>query len=94
MGHTVLSQYLEEMIESEELWIRAAQRELRKGGNYQQLASEFGLHEDQKDVVGCKGRLEHSEMVHEAKETIIPPKNTDSQYYRFRSVALKFCTMV
>ncbi|KAK2547117.1 hypothetical protein P5673_033111 [Acropora cervicornis] len=41
---------LEEMVESEELWIRAAQRELRKGGNYQQLVSKFGLHEDQKGV--------------------------------------------
>ena len=65
---------LEEMIESEELWRRAAQRKLRKGGNYQQLASKFGLHEDQRDVIRCKGRLEHSEMVHEAKEPIIPPK--------------------
>ena len=46
---------LEEMIESEELWRRAAQRKLRKGGNYQQLASKFGLHEDQRDVIRCKG---------------------------------------
>ena len=58
----------------EKLWRRAAQRKLRKGGNYQQLASKFGLHEDQRDVIRCKGRLEHSEMVHEAKEPIIPPK--------------------
>ena len=65
---------LEEMIESEDLWIRAAQRELRKGGSYQQLASKFGLHEHQKSVIRCKGRLEHSEMVHEAKEPIILPK--------------------
>ena len=65
---------LEEIVESEELWIRAAQRELREGGNYQQLASKFGLHEDQKGVIRCKGQLEHSEMVHEAKEPIILPK--------------------
>ena len=65
---------LEEMVKSEELWIRAAQQELRKGGNYQQLASKFGLQEDQKGVIRCKGRLEYSEMVHEAKELIILPK--------------------
>ncbi|XP_068703996.1 uncharacterized protein [Montipora foliosa] len=65
---------LEEKVEAEELWIRAAQRELRKGGSYQQLASKFGLPEDQKGVIRCKGRLEHSEMVHEAKEPIILPK--------------------
>ena len=65
---------LEEIVEPEELWIRAAQRQLREGGNYQQLASKFGLHEDQKGVIRCKGRLEHSEIVHEAKEPIILPK--------------------
>ena len=42
---------LEEMVESEELWIRAAQLELRKGVNYQQLAPKFGLQEDQKGVI-------------------------------------------
>ena len=30
---------------SEELWIRAAQRDLRKAENYQQLVSKFGLQE-------------------------------------------------
>ena len=65
---------LEEIVESEELWIRMAQRELRKGENYQQLVSKFGLQEDQKGVIRCKGRLEYSEMVHETKEPIILPK--------------------
>ena len=65
---------LEEIVESGELWIRMAQRELRKGENYQQLVSKFGLQEDQKGVIRCKGRLEYSEMVHETKEPIILPK--------------------
>ena len=65
---------LEEIVESEELWIRMAQRELRKGENYEQLVSKFGLQEDQKGVIRCKGRLEYSEMVHETKEPIILPK--------------------
>ena len=65
---------LEEMVESEELWIRTAQRELRKGENYQQLVSKFDLQEDHKGVTRCKGRLEYSEMVHETKEPIILPK--------------------
>ena len=33
---------MEEIVESEELWIKMAQRELRKGENYQQLVSKFG----------------------------------------------------
>ena len=68
---------LEERVESEELWIKMAQRELRKGENYQQLLSKFGLQEDQKSVIRCKGRLEYPEMVHETKEPITLPKNTD-----------------
>ena len=47
---------------------------MRKGENYQQLVSKFGLQEDQKGVIRCKGRLEYSEMVHEMKEPIILPK--------------------
>ena len=65
---------LEEIVESEELWIRTAQRELRKGENYQQLVSKFGLQEDHRGVIRCKGPLENSEMVHETKEPIILPK--------------------
>ena len=65
---------LEEIVESETLWIRTAQRELRKGENYQHLVSKFGLQEDHKGVFRCKGRLEYSEMVHETKEPIILPK--------------------
>ena len=68
---------MEEIVESEELWIKMAQRELRKGENYQQLVSKFGLQEDQKSVIRCKGRLEYPETVHETKEPITLPKNTD-----------------
>ena len=45
---------LEEIVESEELWIRKAQRELRMWENYQQLVSKFGLQGDQKGVIRCK----------------------------------------
>ena len=68
---------LEEIRESENEWIMAAQRELKQDSNYQQLVSKFGLREDRKGLVRCKGRLEYSDLESETREPIILPKKHD-----------------
>lgn len=65
---------MEEIRESENEWIMAAQRELKQDSNYQQLVSKFGLREDEEGLVRCKGRLEYSDLECETREPIILPK--------------------
>ena len=65
---------LEEIVASENEWVRAAQRELKHGDNYQQLVAKFGLEKDDDDIVRCKGRLEFLELPPETKEPVILPK--------------------
>ena len=65
---------LEEIVAAEREWIKAAQRELRQGANYQQLISKFGLTEDNEGMLRCKGRLEYSDLPPETREPIILPK--------------------
>ena len=59
---------LEEIRESENEWIMAAQRKLKQDCNYQQLVSKFGLREDREGIVRCKGRLEYSDLGLETRE--------------------------
>ena len=58
---------LEEIRESENEWIMAAQRELKQDSNYQQLVGKFGLREDREGLVKCKGQLEYSNLESETR---------------------------
>jgi len=66
---------LQELTEAEIDWIKAAQRELKCQENYKQLSNKFGLTEDSKGVIRCKGWLEYADLPAEAKEPIILPKD-------------------
>ena len=44
---------LEEIVASENKWVRAAKRELKRGDHYQQLVTRFGLQKDDHDIVRC-----------------------------------------
>ena len=46
---------MEEIRESKNEWIIAAQRELKQESNYTQLVGKFGLREDKEGLVRCKG---------------------------------------
>ncbi len=77
---------LEEIVASESDWVKAAQRELKKRDDYQQLVKKFGLQRDQEGIVRCKGRLEYSELHPDAKEPIILPKD-----HQFTVLQIKEC---
>ena len=66
---------LQELVGAENDWIKAAQRELKQKGNYQQLVGKFGLSEGSSGVLRCKGRMVHSDLPPEAKQPIILPKD-------------------
>ena len=66
---------LQELTEVEVDEIKAAQRDLKSQENYKQLSNKFGLIEDSKGVIRCKGRLEYADLPAEAKELIILPKD-------------------
>ena len=55
--------------------IKVAQKELKRDDNYKQLVGTFGLSGDCNGVLRCKGRLEYSDLPHDAKEPIILPKD-------------------
>lgn len=76
---------LEEVVESEELWIRAAQWELRNGDNYQQLASKFGLQEDQKGIISLRDALSTLKCCRKRRNRSSCPKNTDVWWASNRS---------
>ena len=59
---------LQELTEAEIDWIKAAQRDLKCQENYKQLSNKFGLIEDHKGVITCRGRLEYADLPVEAKE--------------------------
>ena len=65
---------LKEFTEAEIDWIKAAQRGLKLQENYKELSNKFGLTEDDKGVLRCKGRLEYADLSMETKEPIILPK--------------------
>ncbi|KAL9973727.1 hypothetical protein ACROYT_G020217 [Oculina patagonica] len=71
--HGLLS--LQELTEAEIDWIKAAQRELKGQENFKQLFNKFGLTEDSKGVIRCKGRLEYPDLPAKTKEPIILPKD-------------------
>ena len=60
---------LQELTEAKINWIKAAQE------NYKQLSNKFGLIEDRKGVIRCRGRLEYADLPMEAKEPIMLPKD-------------------
>ena len=66
---------LQELTEAEIDWIKAAQRELKCQENYKQLSNKFGLIEDHKGVIRCRGRLEYADLPVEAKEPVMLPKD-------------------
>ena len=62
---------LEEIVASQNEWVRAAQQKLKQGANYHQLVKKFGLQKDQDGIVRCKGRLEYSKLRPDARDRII-----------------------
>ena len=66
---------LQELTEAEIDWIKTAQGELKCQENYKQLSNKFGLIEDHKGVIRCRGRLEYADLPMEAKEPILLPKD-------------------
>lgn len=54
-------------------WVKAAERKLKQGDNYQ-LVKKLGLQKDQDGIVRCKGHLEYSELCSDARVPIILPK--------------------
>ena len=66
---------LQELTEAEIDWIKAAQREFKCQENYKQLSNKFGLIEDHKGVIRCRGRLEYADLPVEAKEPVMLPKD-------------------
>ena len=64
---------LEEIVASENEWVRAAQRELKHGDHYQQLVTRFGLERNDDGILRCKGRLQFSELLPETREPVILP---------------------
>lgn len=65
---------LEEIVVSENEWVKAAQQKLRQGDNYHQLLKKFCLQTDQDGIVRCKGPVEYSKLPPDARDPIILPK--------------------
>jgi len=66
---------LQELTEVEVDCTKSGQTDLNSQENYKQLHNKFGVTEDTKGVIRCKGRLEYADLPAEAKEPIIVPKD-------------------
>ena len=75
---------LQELTEVEKDWIKVTQKELKRDDNCKQLVGTFGLSEDCNGVLRCKGRLEYSDLPHDAKEPIILPKDHRLMYLQIQ----------
>lgn len=75
---------LQELKEVENDWIKVSQKDLKLDDSYKQLVSTFQLSEDCNGVLRCKGRLEYSDLPHDAKEPIVLPKDHRLTYQQIR----------
>ena len=57
---------VQEIQEAERMWIISAQQQIRKSNNFPKISMQLGLVEEN-EILGCKGRLEHSELDFDAK---------------------------
>ena len=64
----------EELVQAEGEWLKAAQADLRRQGNFQHLVSELGLVENDR-ILRCVGRLVNSDLEVDARRPIILPRD-------------------
>ena len=62
------------MVQAEGEWLKAAQADLRRQGNFQHLVSELGLVENDR-ILRCVGRLVNSDLEVDARRPIIRPRD-------------------
>ena len=65
---------VEEIVGSENEWVKAPHQKLKQGDNYHQLVKKFGLQKNQDGIVRNKRRLEYSKLHPDARDPIILPK--------------------
>ena len=64
----------EELVEAERKWLKIAQVDLQRQGNFQQLKNELGLVESE-GILRCIGRLVNSDLDFDARRPIIIPRD-------------------
>ena len=64
----------EELVQAEGEWLKAAQADLRRQGNFQNLVSELGLIENDR-ILRCVGRLINSDLEVDVCRPIILPRD-------------------
>ena len=64
----------EELVQAEGEWLKAAQADLRRQGNFQHLVSELGLVENDR-ILRCVGRLVNSDLEVDVRRPIILPRD-------------------
>ena len=64
----------EELVEAERKWLKTAQVDLQRQGNFQQLKNELGLVESE-GILRCIGRLVNSDLDFDARRPIILPRD-------------------
>ena len=64
----------EELVQAEGEWLKAAQADLRRQGNFQNLVSELGLIENDR-ILRCVGRLINSDLEVDVRRPIILPRD-------------------
>ena len=74
-----------EIADAEREWIERSQQELKKGRNYEDLARKLKLREDD-GILRCSGRLQNSDLEHEAQYPIIIPRD-----HRFTRLVIEEC---
>lgn len=74
-----------EIADAEREWIERSQQELKKGRNYEDLARRLKLREDD-GILRCSGRLQNSDLEHEAQYPIIIPRD-----HRFTRLVIEKC---
>lgn len=64
----------EELVQAKGEWLKAAQADLRRQGNFQNLVSELGLIENDR-ILRCVGRLINSDLEVDVRRPIILPRD-------------------
>ena len=65
----------DEIAHAELQWLRSVQKNLKAQANYGHLEHEFGLYEDENEIVRCKGRIANADLPYETRFPALLPRD-------------------
>ena len=70
----------EEIAHAEFQWLRSVHKNLKAQANYGHLEHEFGLYEDENEILRCKGRIANANLPYETRFPALLPRDHHNNF--------------